>query len=68
MKSAKYRIPVQVHHLSDYQLPEQDQAEPIKEPILPDEEALRVQFELEDQIYQKFKLPLYDAFFNLCSK
>ncbi|WP_373551541.1 hypothetical protein [Haliscomenobacter sp.] len=68
MKSAKYRKPVQAHHLGDYQLPEQDQAEQISEPVSPDEEALRAQFELEDQIYQKFKLPLYDAFFDLYSK
>lgn len=68
MKLAKKRIPVQVHHLSDYQLPEQEQAEQINEPIPPDEKALRAQFELEEQVYQRFKLPLYGVFFDLCSK
>jgi len=68
MKSPKYRIPLQVHHLSDYQQPEQEQAEQIDEPNLSSDEALRAQFELEDQIYQRFKLPLYDAFFDLYSK
>lgn len=68
MKSVKKRIPVQAHHLGDYQLPEQEQAEQINEPIPPDEEVLRAQFELEDQLSQRFKLPLYDAFFDLCSK
>lgn len=68
MKSPKYRIPVQVHHLSDEQLPLQEQTEQISEPILSDEKAIRAQFELEDQLNQRFKLPLYHAFFDLCSK
>lgn len=68
MKSAKYRIPMKAHHLSDEQLPQQEQSERVKEPLLPKEEALRAQFELEDELYQRFNLPLYDAFFDLCSK
>lgn len=68
MKSPKYRVTVQVHHLSDNQLPQQAQAEQINEPIPAEEEALRAQFELEDQVYQRFKLPLYNAFFDLYSK
>lgn len=68
MKSAKYRMPMQAHHLSDDQLPQQEQSERIEEPLLPMEEVLRAQFELEDELYQRFKLPLYDSFFDLCSK
>lgn len=68
MKSPKYHTPVQVHHLTDTQLPEQEQVEQINESILPKEEILRAQFELADQVYQRFKLPLYDAFFDVCSK
>lgn len=63
-------ILMQADHLSDGQLPQQEQSERIrfKEPLLLEEEALRAQFELEDELYQRFKLPLYDSFFDLCSK
>lgn len=68
MKSSKCLTPVQAHRLSDDQQSEQVQAEAISEPILKEEEAIRAQFKLEDQMYQRFKLPLYDAFSDLCSK
>lgn len=68
MKSAKYCTLMQVNHLGDYQLPEQEQVEQINDLIPPDEKVLRSQFELEDNLYQRFKLPLHDAFLDLCSK
>lgn len=68
MKPANYCTLIQVNHLGDYQLPEQKQVEQINDPIPPDEKALRSQFELEDKLYQRLKLPLHDAFFDLCSK
>ena len=68
MKSLKHCKSEKTHHLSDDQVPKQDQAEPISESIPSVEEALRAQFKLEDQMYQRFKLPLHDVMFDLCSK